>query len=177
MQAELAKEVRAGHETAPEAIGCLEACRRMALIARLAEQSGCWDVAGPHLRHALEHFSALLEGARSGRIDYAARRRDPTLEGDPAALRRALGTATRRLQAIGPWEARRATEVVDLVAPSERRCNPSSVGRELAFASSHAIHHLAIVAGLLARRSVIVPTAWIEAYATQDHHDRRGMAS
>ncbi len=102
---------------------------------------------GAHLRHVIEHFEALLVPAVPGLVDYDARARDADLERNP-------GLAVRRLQALRTALSSGAgtalTTAVQVLGQSGLGGDfhfsvPSTVGRELVFVASHAIHHFALL--------------------------------
>jgi hypothetical protein len=71
-------------ERVPDVVaGCLEACLRcQAVVAAVVDQAPeAFPSVGPHLRHCVDHFDLLLDGWRSGSVDYDARPRDARLEG------------------------------------------------------------------------------------------------
>jgi len=80
-------------EPVPDVVtGCLEACRRCdAVIAAVIDHDPAgFPAVGPHLRHCVDHFRLLLDGWRTGSVDYDARPRDFRLEQDPRAVRDAF---------------------------------------------------------------------------------------
>jgi hypothetical protein len=103
--------------------------------------------AGAHMRHVIEHYEALLFAARDCVVDYDARARERELEQSPALARERL---LRLAQRLSHWPA------VSLAAPIAviTRCGASgefevasrsSVGRELVYLASHAVHHFALL--------------------------------
>ena len=78
----------------------------------------------------------------SGRIDYAARQRNPLFETIPSVAADAFSAFTAQLQ---HFDARRPLEVYAELGSDERPCYGSSMGREMVFVYDHAIHHLAII--------------------------------
>ena len=117
---------------------------------------------GPHARHIIEHYQALLKGLdgltalNSGaghRIDYDGRLRDLALQSQPdvtlASLREIQGTM--RSQCFeNPLSLSLDTSVhtvfqvglqgeIDVVTHS-------TLGRELLFVGSHTVHHFALMA-------------------------------
>ncbi len=149
--------------------GCLLACDRLAAVARIATEHGAFALAGPHLRHALDHLLMLLDGLSSGCVDYAARARDDELERDPETFGRALAAAREDLLSLSRLQVGSAVDVHDVVSHGLRQRVPSSVARELAFVASHAIHHLALVRATLARHGMDVPVELCTAFSTEDH--------
>lgn len=103
--------------------------------------------AGGHFRHAIEHYTGLLEGLAGGEIDYERRARDSHLESDPTAAAAALEQIAARLEQLialedCPLRVRAETAGGD-VPPVW--CE-SSLRRELEFLLSHTVHHFALVA-------------------------------
>lgn len=102
---------------------------------------------GSHLRHAIEHWQALVWPAQPGCVDYDARPRDATLEASPAL-------ALTRLQDLQQQLATWCTDTLSAPVQVRGQCGlagefdfavPSTLGRELAFVASHAVHHLALI--------------------------------
>ncbi|WP_108445730.1 DinB family protein [Halomonas denitrificans] len=114
---------------------------------------------GKHVRHIIDHYEALIDGLEAGArtLDYERRRRDPALETRP-------DEAARRLAALETWLASLETQAaperltlrygLDAGAATDdeaRLALASSLARELAFLTSHTVHHMAII-GLLAEQ-------------------------
>ena len=126
---------------------------------------------GPHFRHVIEHYSCLLAGHASGRVNYDARERDPALERD-------RGAALARIEELA-GELRRLARA-DLEAPAEVRLecgsggepaqwSRSTVGRELQFLLSHTVHHFALIGLLLAQRGIGTGADFGVAPSTLEH--------
>jgi hypothetical protein len=126
---------------------------------------------GSHLRHVIEHYEALLFGARAGVVDYDNRPRYALLERSARiadARLRALqvrlrahdgGDAARPLQVLGRFGLRGEFEFVV----------PSSLDRELAFLASHTVHHFALLLPLLQPRGIALGEHFGKAPATVAH--------
>lgn len=104
---------------------------------------------GQHLRHILDLFFALVNSTESD-INYNIRRR-----GAPVESSREVGL--QELQQVRDWVAKISVETMhkETVVHTETALShqqtdqfKSSFGRELCFASSHLIHHLAIMAAI-----------------------------
>lgn len=101
--------------------------------------------AGDHIRHILEFYLCLFEGAASGHVDYSSRKRNPVLaqniDAAMATLEFIMGNAenTDESQLLNILEEMTAGGDVKPMA------YVSSLGRELQYAFDHAVHHLAIV--------------------------------
>lgn len=102
---------------------------------------------GAHLRHVIEHFEALLFPAVPGVVDYDARARDSELERSP-------GLAQHRLhvlrEALSQGSGVALTSAVQVhgqagLGGEFRFTVSSTMGRELVFVASHAIHHFALL--------------------------------
>ena len=112
--------------------------------ARTARTSG---TVGAHVRHVLDHISALLGTRPSGVLCYDHRARGTAVETMPSAAVREM---MRLDAALERWSARRLDEPVaveSVVARSgESATSWSTLGRELAFVLNHTIHHQAMIA-------------------------------
>lgn len=105
---------------------------------------------GQHLRHILDIYHALIRDIHNPLIDYDIRQRGIPLETDKNEGIIALNTIRQWLTALTPADLERPVRISSEVDIAEQRCATfqSSFGRELLFASTHAIHHLALMATL-----------------------------
>jgi hypothetical protein len=165
----------ASPERVPDVVsGCLEACRRCeAVVASVVGQApAAFPAVGPHLRHCVDHFSLLLEGWRSGVVDYDARPRDPRLEQDPLAISEALNRIASSLGTIGHADLPSELTVSQSVAPGRPPASSASrLERELVFLSGHTIHHIAIMVLAARAAGVEVPSQLAVAYSTEAHRE------
>jgi hypothetical protein len=111
-------------------------------------RAGAWRAAvGPHVRHVIEHYEALHRAAATGRVDYDRRPRDAAIESVPAIAVARL----RRLQAeLARWTAVElgadiTVRLLGGVSGEHEFTVRSSLGRELMFVASHAVHHYALL--------------------------------
>ena len=123
---------------------------------------------GAHLRHVIEHYEALVHGLHSGVVDYDRRPRDRQLEASPALARDRL-TGLRRM--LGVWTPDMLDRPVQVLGQGGTAGEfdfsvASSVGRELAFLASHAVHHFALLAAHLQRHGVPMPAHFGKAPGT-----------
>lgn len=162
-------------EREPDVVtGCLEACRRCeAVVAAVIEQDrSAYGAVGPHLRHCVDHFRLLLDGWRSGLVDYDARDREPRLEQDPRAMSEALDAILASLSAIGQDDLRRELTVTQSAAPGRPPASsPSRLDRELIFLSGHTIHHIAIMVLAARTAGIEIPSQLAVAYSTEAHRE------
>jgi uncharacterized damage-inducible protein DinB len=106
---------------------------------------------GEHVRHCLDHVSALLAADSSATLSYDRRQRGTAVETDPAEAVRQILRLKRGLEA---WSTRSLDEtirVTSMISASGASVTGwSTLARELAFVMSHTIHHQAIIGVLLA---------------------------
>jgi uncharacterized damage-inducible protein DinB len=108
---------------------------------------------GPHVRHILEHYQALivhLESPESSSVDYDARDRDMLVQSQPEATKVRVRWVEARLGAL----SERPGLVLNTPLPTRLKTGetgdmeltvPSTLGRELLFLSSHTVHHFALL--------------------------------
>jgi hypothetical protein len=110
---------------------------------------------GPHLRHIIEHYQALLNtlSASSGTdcVDYDARNRALDVQSDPSVTRQRL------LALMNDMDALAEDPGLSLTTPLTTRLQAgtagemavvvgTTLGRELLFVASHTTHHYALLA-------------------------------
>lgn len=155
-----------------------------ALVASLSEaeytRDGSAVVAGTiggHVRHCLDHVSALLAGVATGAIDYDARERGTAVETRPAS---AVALLDEQLAALAACPAAALARPLSLRVCVTRDGAPhafaTTVGREIAFVHSHTIHHHAIIAALARALGAAVPRDFGYAPATLAYLDRQSCA-
>ena len=99
---------------------------------------------GQHIRHTIEFFLCLMDGANKGEINYDERRHDKFIETD-----RKLAISV--IQSIDEFLVGKVEDhAMNLIANYEVEGDdlvsiPSSLYRELAYNIEHAIHHMALI--------------------------------
>lgn len=136
------------------------------------------DVVGPHLRHVLDHYDMLLAAWSQGDVvDYDRRCRDTRSEQDRSfaahRLRRLLLSLEQLQQASLALPLTIATASD---AGSEPVVCNSTLGRELLFLQSHAIHHQAVIRAAAQHAQVVLPTGFGKAPATLAY-ERHALSS
>ncbi len=156
--------------------GCLLICSQCEVIAlSLTDEQYAARLAGKasigeHLRHCVEHFSLLLEGLDRGNIDYDARRRNVELERCTTLFVATIRNIAIQLKNIDELPMARPLNVRMLFAPHTEPVDvASTLGRELGFVSSHAIHHIAIVKMLALSLGASLPEEYGIGPATMLH--------
>lgn len=114
---------------------------------------------GPHLRHVIEHYDALLDRSGDGLVDYDHRARDPDIERSPPLCHARLAAIATKLEALTTHSPNETLSVgfVIGVEGSAFCLSASTLARELNFVASHAIHHFAILRPLIADAGIDMP--------------------
>lgn len=128
---------------------------------------------GKHVRHVVDHYAAALAALDTGGvIDYDKRERDVPSEKDRAAALAVLAATASRLRGLSGEDLDRPVRVRVMIDGTGREMELSStLGRELAFATHHAVHHQAFVGAIAAELGVKVEAEFGRAPSTV-HHDR-----
>lgn len=122
---------------------------------------------GGHVRHCLDHVSALVEGTRTGLCAYDRRQRGTLVETSRAAAMDAIADTTIALLHFDPAALDGEILVETLLDPAGGMVvSRSSVRREVAFLISHTVHHNAIVGQLMQTRGLNVAARFGLAPAT-----------
>jgi uncharacterized damage-inducible protein DinB len=125
---------------------------------------------GQHVRHALDHFRAALAGLDGACVDYDHRERDTDVERDAGAALAEIDRLRGRLGALGDDDAGRAVTIrVMLTSGGETAELPSSLARELVFASHHAVHHHAMIGAIARALGAEPPADFGKAPSTLEH--------
>jgi hypothetical protein len=109
---------------------------------------------GPHLRHIIEHYQALLKtlaAADTDCVDYDARSRALDVQNDPVVTRQRLTAVMSAMEALAEdarW--RLATPLTTRLQAGTTGelalVVETTLGRELLFLASHTTHHYALLA-------------------------------
>lgn len=134
---------------------------------------------GSHLRHVIEHWEALVLSHDTGCVDYDARPRDALLAACPVLASRRLRALRQALQA---WNADTLAAVVRVrglcgLAGELPFVVDSSIGRELAFVASHAVHHFALLAPHCVASGIAIDADFGKAPATVAHERAHAAAT
>lgn len=124
---------------------------------------------GKHTRHSLDHFAAALSGfgRHAEEIDYDHRQREVPMETSRAAAISAIRAMNDSLVSIGP-EADGQPVRVRLMLSGDGALGAftSTLGRELAFAAHHALHHHAMMRVIADEFGVVCPPDFGKAPST-----------
>ncbi len=129
---------------------------------------------GPHLRHVIEHYEALIRGLGDVQIDYDARERNRVFEREPQAARARIGLLIDEIRSMWRRPQDQAVRVAFEGGPhGEFQFSAhSTLSRELLFLPHHAIHHFALIRSFLASLGVSLDAGFGLAPATIKHANR-----
>jgi hypothetical protein len=125
---------------------------------------------GKHYRHVLDHFTSLARGLQASVINYDERPRDVMLENFVEIAKDATISLIEEL-ANSDLDPSAPCSVTYSVGYHEDQpihiC--STVGREISYCVSHAIHHFAIIRLVCAELGVTLPVEFGVAPSTLKH--------
>jgi uncharacterized damage-inducible protein DinB len=130
---------------------------------------------GGHVRHCLDHARTLVDGWRTGIVDYDHRARGTNIETDLAAADAELIRLIDSVERLAKLDADDSIGVS--VMPTRDGLSitlSSTLARELAFVLSHTIHHNATIRGIALSLGSAVPASFGYAPSTLAHHDGVG---
>lgn len=127
---------------------------------------------GKHLRHCLDHYRALLcdEVAGGAVVDYDHRDRDVAEETDRTVAQREIAGVRERIAGLGEDAMAGPVRIrVMLSAAGDEAELGTTLGRELAFATHHAIHHCAMMKSIAGEFGATPPAGFGTAPSTLNH--------
>lgn len=125
---------------------------------------------GKHARHVLDHFRAALTTPACDPIDYDHRTRGGRVETDPAAARDEIDHLRSIVQSLDePAMNTQVTARVMLTGNGETADLRSTLGRELFFATHHAIHHHAMMKSIGREFGIEAPAGFGTAPSTLNY--------
>lgn len=125
---------------------------------------------GGHVRHALDHFNAALSALEGDVIDYDHRQRDTDVERSAHAALALIEDLFRRLEKVREGDLSWPVRVRVIIRPDGTDALlGSTMARELAFATHHAIHHHAMIAAIAKHMALDVPADFGKAPSTVCH--------
>lgn len=104
--------------------------------------------AGSHMRHIADHYLALKAGLIEGVVNYNTRNRSAEMESCPDAALKVWQDIELWLKEISELQADMPLLVIceTSVKTTTNAQTQSTLARELAFVSSHAVHHFSLLA-------------------------------
>lgn len=104
--------------------------------------------AGAHMRHVIDHYLALKQGIEKGVVDYNLRHRESDVAHSTASALQAWDRIEHWLLDVYQSDMHEKLIVLNETSVEQTYVNEvnSTLGRELVFVSSHAIHHFSLLA-------------------------------
>lgn len=169
----------AADPTAAAAMGVLRQCAEF--IGRLPpatysapSAAVAGSTIGQHVRHALDHFAAAAGAIDGAVIAYDHRERDTPIEHDPAAALAKMAALERAMAQVDAAAGAAPVRIrVMLSGAGDEATLASTLARELAFATHHAIHHHAMIATIAREHGAEPPAGFGRAPSTL-HHEAPG---
>lgn len=167
---------RPAHPTSHAAVCSLADCRALLNVFGPERYTASTPLlpggtVGQHARHLLDHFSALFRAAPDAPIDYDARARGTEVETSFNAAIDEIDRLSTLLRAVDAARAEAPVTVRLMIrADGTRAVHASTLGREVAFAVHHAVHHHAMIAAIARDIGLKIPEGAGLAPATRHHH-------
>lgn len=126
---------------------------------------------GKHVRHVLDHFAATIVGLDSPHlIEYDKRQRNVPMETARSEALAAIAELRRRLHDVEEGALAGQVRVRVMLASDGTEADlGSTLARELAFATHHAVHHHAMMKAIAAEFGVVCSSEFGIAPATIRH--------
>ena len=131
---------------------------------------------GAHYRHGLEHFKLLFEAVNEPVLDYDRRARDRRLEEERLFALQTTRDFRHAARFLTHLPLDRAIEARCQISHAGPGTAPSTLGREIMFVISHAMHHYALIGLICAARKIPVPEHFGLAPSTLAYQKRRRTA-
>lgn len=126
---------------------------------------------GQHLRHTLDHYRAIVHA--QGVIDYDRRERDRPMETSRAEALKVIDDTRERLLALSAQgDASPVVIRVMITSDGAETQLSSTLGRELAFATHHGVHHQAMMKSIATELGTPVDQSFGRAPSTL-HFERK----
>ena len=131
---------------------------------------------GGHVRHCLDHVSALLAAIEIGQIDYEHRQRGTVIEKSRIAACEAIDDLVGRLHSIRDDDLDQMIYMRALMSALEPAITVrTSVGRELAYVLAHTIHHNALIGAMVKTLGGWLPERFGYAPSTVRHLEAKAF--
>ncbi|CAN5885129.1 hypothetical protein BH11PSE8_BH11PSE8_19030 [soil metagenome] len=152
----------------------------LALVAEhvLAGRPPYAGLVGSHIRHVIEHYEALLSPAVPGIVDYDRRPRDRAVERSASLARSRLAALSERLNDAAGLDLDATVSIHGQVGLAGELgfVVTSTIGRELVFVASHAVHHFALLHAHCLQHGIPTGDNFGKAPATVAHERNRDLA-
>lgn len=128
---------------------------------------------GGHVRHCLDHIDALLAGVERGDVDYDQRKRGTEVETNRLAALESITRQERQLLAFARFPEKAPLRLSVMLTSSDPPVVvETTLGRELAAALSHTIHHNALIGVMAKLLGIPIPERFGYAPSTIAHLEK-----
>ena len=125
---------------------------------------------GKHVRHTLDHYRAALASGSGLVIDYDRRDREVPMETQPEEALRAIESLRQQVLALDHADLAAQVRIRVMVSGDGIETElESTLARELAFVTHHAVHHHAMLGAMAREHGVIVGSEFGKAPSTVNH--------
>lgn len=124
--------------------------------------------AGAHIRHILDHYTAIITGLKTGIVDYDKRSRGGSVETDIDSALALITEIECFLLSLSEKQLQQTIQLsteVSVEFKQVERVN-TTLARELVFMGSHAIHHFAMIDQISKAQKLVTPEQFGIAPAT-----------
>jgi hypothetical protein len=134
---------------------------------------------GKHLRHLVDHYAAALVGHETDRVvDYDHRERNVPMENDTMCAVEYLTRLIAELADVSPASLDSTLTIRIMTSASgDTMLLASTLGRELAFATHHGVHHQAMMRAIACEHGHSVDCGFGKAPSTLNNENAAGPAS
>ncbi len=118
--------------------------------------------AGAHIRHIIDHYLAIISGIEQDCIDYDIRSRNSNIENSPTIAKQKIMVISTWLKTLTDDDLAKSIMISTEVSISEQKKSKvkTTLARELVFASSHAVHHYAMIAQIAFAQHESLPASF-----------------
>ncbi len=116
---------------------------------------------GQHVRHILEFYLCLIQGAKSGAVNYDLRERNLILESEVQSGINTIADIQTQIEALGA-DQNFLLEGDCGIEQAETYSIPTNLQRELCYNLEHSIHHQAIIK--IALKSILIKPVLIDSF-------------
>lgn len=114
--------------------------------------------AGAHMRHILDHYYAIINGIGENEIDYDKRSRGGVIEKSSEAAQSSIVEIIVFLKALSASQLQQTIKLSTEISVEDKQIAivNTTVAREIVFAGSHTVHHLATIKHIAQMQNVNV---------------------
>jgi len=124
--------------------------------------------AGAHIRHIIDHYLAIIVGIEKNLINYDIRSRGSQIETSPEAAIKEIDEISHWIKQLSDDKLYKAVTLTTEISITNKNVQivQTSIARELIFASSHAVHHFAMITQISIAQKKALPVSFGLAPAT-----------